>query len=377
MEAYYDSGYGRRPEKPRRSPVMWIADSVLTLLTAAAGAAMLLLFFVPRTDPSRVWFFPLLGLAAPAVYMAAVMLMLYWIIRWRLVRAGIMLFFVLAGLTRVSLFWRPQFRRDYAVNDYGRGAFKVVSYNVRGFYGDDKKSRVDSVLDLLVRENPDIVCIQEFNSRLADKSEAFVRFAEKYGQFRPAGPADSTLGPPMLILSRYDILRSGYILQPATSIWVDVLIGGDTVRVFSNHLHSTAITSDDNDYLTNRRFILDTAREEKIRSMADRLRENSVLRAGEADTIARVIAASPRRRIVCGDFNDTPVSYVYRTMAQGLRDAFSECGSGYSHTYRGFFNTLRIDYVFSSDGLEALSYEVPDVDYSDHHPVVVRMKKSN
>ncbi len=107
-----------------------------------------------------------------------------------------------------------------------------------------------------------------------------------------------------------------------------------------------------------------------------RLRENSVLRAAQVDSIAQVVGATRTRRIVCGDFNDTPMSYVYRTMARGLRDAFRECGSGYSHTFRGFYNMLRIDYVLSS-GFEPLSYEVLPVDYSDHHPVVVRLRKSS
>lgn len=64
-------------------------------------------FFVPYVDPGRVWFFPVLGLAAPAVYVVTVVLALYWIIRWRLVRAGIMVALVVVGLFKVSLFYRP------------------------------------------------------------------------------------------------------------------------------------------------------------------------------------------------------------------------------------------------------------------------------
>ena len=60
-----------------------------------------------------------------------------------------------------------------------------------------------------------------------------------------------------------------------------------------------------------------------------------------------------------------------------MQDAFSECGSGYSYTFRGFFNTLRIDYVLLSETYECLSYEVPAVMASDHLPVVVRFKKSS
>ena len=64
-------------------------------------------------------------------------------------------------------------------------------------------------------------------------------------------------------------------------------------------------------------------------------------------------------------------------MSDGLQDAFRACGSGYSHTYRGFFNTLRIDYILSSGALEPLSYETVPVDYSDHHPVLVRLRRSS
>lgn len=76
--------------------------------------------------------------------------------------------------------------------------------------------------------------------------------------------------------------------------------------MFNNHLRSTAIKAADNDYLTSRGFLSDTAREDKLRSMAGRFRENSVLRAAQVDSIAVVVEAWRSRCIVCGDFNDTP-----------------------------------------------------------------------
>ena len=94
--------------------------------------------------------------------------------------------------------------------------------------------------------------------------------------------------------------------------------------------------------------------------MIERLTENNRIRAEQADTLAALVAASPYPVIVCGDFNDTPVSYTYRTVARKLNDSFRKVGRGYSHTYRGFFDMLRIDYVLFSDEFEALSYEVVD-----------------
>jgi endonuclease/exonuclease/phosphatase family metal-dependent hydrolase len=148
------------------------------------------------------------------------------------------------------------------------------------------------------------------------------------------------------------------------------------VRVVSNHLKSTGITSLDNAYLTHHEYLLDTAREEKLRSIVDRFHKNCVVRADQVDSIRRHIDhEAPALRIICGDFNDTPVSYTYRKLAKGMQDAFSECGSGYSYTFRGFYNLLRIDYVLLSKGLECVAYEVPEVELSDHLPIVVRFEK--
>ncbi|MFQ9210797.1 MAG: endonuclease/exonuclease/phosphatase family protein [Alistipes finegoldii] len=376
-ETYYSGYDSDRGRKPRRSLLRRLLDLLMTLLTAVTAVTMVVTFFVPYVDPGRVWFFPVLGLAAPAVYVVTVVLALYWIIRWRLVRAGIMVALVVVGLFKVSLFYRPEFRRNYGDERYDRRAFKVMTYNVRGFYGENGLSSVGDVLQLIGDHNPDIICLQEFNA--AGRAVRRVRIAGREvrkRRFRTYAGARFALrraaGDPEQI--PHPALRRR--AAPGTSVWADLLIGDDTIRVFNNHLRSTAIKAADNDYLTSRGFLSDTAREDKLRSMAGRFRENSVLRAAQVDSIAVVVEAWRSRCIVCGDFNDTPMSYVYRTMAKGLNDAFSQCGSGYSHTFRGFFNTLRIDYVLSSEGFDALSYEVPTVDYSDHHPVVVRLRKN-
>lgn len=377
MDSEYYSDYRERSGgKRRRSWLLWLLDALLTVVSLAFVVAILLTYLVPYVNPSRVWFFPVLGLAAPITYVAGFLLMLYWIIRWRWLRAGVMIFIVVIGCFKVSLFWRPEIRRSYEEETSGRGTIKVMTYNVRCFYGENGRSSVGDVLRLIEEQDPDIICLQEFNARLAARSEEFSLLDEKYessGFGRTAAP-DSAYEAPLAILSKFRILRSGTILTPSSAVWVDLLVDNDTVRVFNNHLRSTAINASDSEYITDHRFLSDTAREVKIRSIVGRLRENSVLRAAQVDSIARVVEATHTRRIVCGDFNDTPISYVYRTMARGLRDAFSVCGSGYSHTFRGFFNTLRIDYVLC-DGFDPRSYATLPVEYSDHYPVVVDLKK--
>lgn len=375
MNRYYSEfGNGSSRRRPRRSVWMLLPDIVLGILTIATAAAMLLTFLAPYTTPGRWWGFSILGLAAPAVYILTVVLALYWVIRWRWGYASVMLALVGIGLFKVTLFYKPEFKRFYGDSEPRRGTFTVMTFNVRNFYADNGKNSAGEVMRLIRERDPEILCLQEFNARLADDEPASEVLRENYHS--ASGLVRGMGDTPLMIYSRYRILRSGTVL-PQTSVWADLLVGEDTVRVFCNHLHSTAINAQDDAFITRHLYLSDTAREVKIRSMVQRFRDNSVLRAEQVDSIASVIRATRGRKIVCGDFNDTPMSYVYRTMSDGLRDAFRECGRGYSHTFRGFFNTLRIDYVLVSGGLEPQTYEVVGDKISDHHPVVVRLKKEN
>ena len=404
-DSYYHSTTGRR-RVPQRGPMLFITDLILGLMSVVMIALMVLLLLVPHIDPVYTWALPMLGLVAPAIYLLTLFMMLYWVVRWRLKRALLLAFFVLLGLFSVDLFWRPashratlleqqleqvdrqiaetenerdlytlRRRRRLLMNNLTEGSgVKVMSFNLRAFYGDDGGNSADGVAKLIDSLRPDIICLQEYSSGLAARSEKFQRVLNSY-QTASFGLGNETARNQM-ILSRFKIVRSGVITTQANSVWADVLLEDDTVRVVSNHLQSTGITSLDNAYLTKHEYLLDTAREEKLRSIVGRFHENCVVRADQVDSIRRHIDhEAPALRIICGDFNDTPVSYTYRKLARGMQDAFSECGSGYSYTFRGFYNLLRIDYVLLSEGLECVAYEVPEVKLSDHLPVVVRFEK--
>ena len=373
MADEYYSDYKRFAKSRNRSLLTVLLDGFMTLVTIVVGVMLAFTLLVPYINPSEVAFFPLLGLIAPAIFVAAIVLLLYWIIRWRWIHAGLIFIPILLGCFNVPLFYRAQVRRSYGEPKYDRSAFKLLTYNVRYFYDDRGQSSPDRVTRMIQQFAPDIICLQEYNEALARESAAFTHLLETYSK---VGSNGSVVAGPMLILSKYPIIRSDTVASLGGSLWADIQIGDEVVRVFNNHLRSTDIKAGDDQFITQRLYLTDSTRWAKMRSIIHRHRKNSVLRAEQVDLIAPVIAATPTRYIVCGDFNDTPISYVYRTMARGTTDAFSTCGKGYSHTYRGFFSTLRIDYVLYSAGLEALSYKVPFVAYSDHLPVVVRQRKT-
>ena len=151
----------------------------------------------------------------------------------------------------------------------------------------------------------------------------------------------------------------------------------DTIRVVSLHLQSTSIRPEDTQFLEKHEYILDSERENKLRSIVKRLSDNNSKRAVQAECVADFLKKSPYKTIVCGDFNDVPLSYTYNSIARGLNDTFSERAEGFAYTYDTKYHLLRIDNILVSPSIEVVSYEVDnEVDLSDHYPVISRVKFS-
>ena len=367
MAEYYRTTYTtERRQKRSRSIVGTLLDVVMFLVSLVVVGAFILTLFVPTIDPRNHGFLSTLGHVAPFVYAAQVVITLYWVVRWRLWIAVPMILISLFGIGGLSTFYKIEVSRSYGEKSYERSALKIMSYNVRSFIDDKGERRLDSIAMFVKKANPDILCFQEMGfSELADSL------------LRPLQPMPKSLSRVDLspaIYSRYPIIKAHRVDSIKNFVWVDMVIRDDTIRVFNNHLQSATIQHEDIAYIENHEYIADEEWSE-LRSVVDRLTKNNKLRAAQVDSLRVLIDASPYPTIVCGDFNDTPVSYTYRKMSKGFADAFREVGRGFSHTFKGFFGMLRIDYVLSSDEFEPLSYEAVDsVKYSDHHPVFVRLR---
>jgi endonuclease/exonuclease/phosphatase family metal-dependent hydrolase len=108
----------------------------------------------------------------------------------------------------------------------------------------------------------------------------------------------------------------------------------------------------------------------EIKDISFRLKDAFIRRAKQANILSKKITATPYPTIVCGDFNDTPVSYTYHKIKGNLNDAFMEAGSGIGNTYVGNFPSYRIDYFLYSNDFKVKNYKVPHIKLSDHYPIV-------
>jgi endonuclease/exonuclease/phosphatase (EEP) superfamily protein YafD len=151
-------------------------------------------------------------------------------------------------------------------------------------------------------------------------------------------------------------------------MYADLDVDGQIIRIINNHLQTTNINQVGGNPLGS------INQPTKVMRMREMMNENGVIRARQADRIRVMVDESPYPLIVCGDFNDTPASYTYRKIKGDLEDSFLAAGKGYGYTYRYLRKLLRIDYLFYSPGVfRATRYYSPDLEYSDHKPVIVSL----
>lgn len=363
--------------------ILGIVDLVVLVLTLGAAVGLIFAYISPSVDPNRGWLFAYAGLAAPILYLANLFLMLYWAIRWKPL-FFLPLIVLLIGTPKIKSYYH--FGAEKAIETGAPGTIKVLTYNVEGFMQYNAETRrsassARAIAGFIREQDPDIICLQEFqttpgvpesaiNDLLSDWPHRKIYYTiTRRGQAGGYGSA---------IYSKYPIVRSDVLELEGNrkgSLWAEVLTPQkDTLRILCNHLESTYVRSDDLDFLQPENFANAADKSGQIRQIAGRLRRGFRVRAHQADTIAELIASRDVPTVVCGDFNDPPMSYAYKTIRAGYGDAFESKGSGYGYTYKKLYRLMRIDYILPSPHLETLSYESPDVPWSDHNPVVATLR---
>lgn len=355
----------------RAGAVARILYAFAVLLTFAAAMALVFGYMGRLVSPETSWVFAFAGMGVPILFVLNLVLALFWVALWRwwaVVPAVVMA----AGIGWVPLFFKPVLGRHQAEPDKSP---VVMTWNVAGFDNNGRRSSLDSIAALINRHKPDILCIQEFRCAgaaqkcLIDSLIGLPYQAHSYTHTTQAGG-----GYGVVVYSRWRIVEHGSVVFDGSynsAMWADVATGNDTLRIFNCHLQSTSVNRADVEYVED--FINEESGA-RTRNIASKLRRSFVIRASQVDTLAPMVHNSPHPVIVCGDFNDTPMSYAYTKIRGNLADAFVEKGTGAPNTYEGLFNLFRIDYVLPSQSLPVVSYTAPATSCSDHKPVVVGVK---
>lgn len=353
-----------------------ITDFTLRLIAGANAATIILMLCVGYSDriyPSAHGYAGVAGLAFPLVLAVNLALLAFWLCvrpKWALLPvAGL-----IAAYSPVSTYCPVNIRRTPP-----QGSIKVLSYNVFMFGQWDSQHPDGAIADYLLRQNADIACLQEAGADPWKEHRLDSLLSPAYKH------ADTTAycgGDVIRLYSKFPILRHEHIPYPSATnhsaaFWLS--IGGDTTIVVVNHFESTKLSPEDRSrFKTMVRGDMqrDSARTES-RTILSKLMASTARRAPQADAVARFLDRHKGQSIIlCGDFNDSPISYCHHTLAQRLIDCYTDTGNGPGISYHrgGFY--VRIDNIMCSTHWTPFACTVDrSIGVSDHYPIHCWLKR--
>ena len=337
----------------------------LLLLNIVAVAGIGVASVSVYISPEEFWLPALFGMAYPYLLVVNMVFMILWIIvkpKFTLIS----LLAILAGYNHISNYIQLSGRKT------DEKGIRVTSYNVKYFMGTDEfpnKENADHIINFLRQNNADIICLQEVR---LNKRQIFDITNTKLPQISHLQLAHTSYAGGPLTMTSYPIVYMGEIRFKNSGnmiIYTDVLIDSDTVRVYNCHLQSYRLREAEINSIDSIDFDNRTKAKEKLRELSVKFKDALIKRAEQAATLREHLNQCRYPVIVCGDFNDTPVSFTYRTVKGDLEDSFTQSGKGTANTYNGKLPSFRIDYILHSPKFASYNFEVSNLNHSDHYPI--------
>lgn len=326
-------------------------------------------------SPQKIWVLAFFGLAYPYILIANIIILIIILLRKKWKLAAVSGIFILIGYNHFSNYVNFTLFN----NTPPENSIQVLSYNVRYFdlynWTDNIKTR-NKIIDYLKEKDADILCFQEFytdrEKEFATTDDLIKILSAKnyYDRYTATAYQRHSFG--IATFTKYPIANKGMVNLPDSEnicIYTDLVVDQDTIRVYNCHLESIRFGEEHYKFIDELQFDINERQIEGARSLANKMKQAYMKRAEQAEIIAEHIQESPFPVILCGDFNDTPVSYTYHTISNGLYDAFAESGVGFAKSYAGELPALRIDYILHSKEFNSYGFDHGTEPLSDHFPV--------
>lgn len=361
----------------RLTKIFFIAANIIT------GIFFLLGCYGGNFDQQKFWFLGFFPIAAFYFLLLLVGFFFFWLF----VRP----FWIVLSTLFIILAWNPlqhllQLRLSpNFVMQKNEKNLRVMSWNVQHFeILQHKKNpqKKEDMLSMINQHMPDVACFQEMvaSDSVPEAINYIPNFLEDLGfpyfhyTYNPKLDFDGEHHFGLITFSRYPIVSRhnvSYAPNDYNSIfqYVDIDRDGDTFRIFNVHLQSLKLSTD-NRHFIEKPSLNDGGDLAKSRNVARSFKTGFIRRQVQSQRIRKAIDESPYPVIVCGDFNDVPNSRAYKTIGKGLKNAYTEKGTGIGRTYYGISPTLRIDHIFTDQSFTVEQFVRVKKKLSDHYPII-------
>lgn len=330
-------------------------NKIIYLINVIVALLLLFSFALPFLSPKTFSLLSVLNLGVSFLILINVLFFLYWLLRLKKQLLLSLLTLFIGYIFFGSLY---KFSSSKKIEDPNN--IKIMNYNVRLFNLYDwipEKNIESKIVDFIKTEAPEILSIQEYHPhKNIDLSFFKYKYEKLSGKKTKYGQA---------IFSQYPIVNSGSIEFPDTgnnAIFADILKGVDTIRVYNIHLESLHIDAN-----------VETLKNEDSERLFKRIGATFKMQQFQTELFLMHKKQCTYKMIICGDFNNTTFSYVYRKIKGDLNDTFKEAGNGFGSTYHFKFFPIRIDFIFADEAFAVNGFKTYNDHYSDHYPVMTTL----
>ncbi len=328
-------------------------------------------------SPLKTNLFSYIGLAFAIILIINILYLILWIFtkKWGL---ALISFAALVISSKPILTFFPL---NISQKEVPENSIQLLTYNVQSFENENLKESIEHpLLDYIAGADADIVCLQEYMVSKTGQSlisqRDVNRILNKYPHRSVTALESSSKYHiwGLAIFSKFPIENTHEIIFEDSYNGVAVYtlnVNGEKYAVANVHLESNQITQEDkklyNDFIQNSEEV---NLEDVTTNIRTRLGRGYRMRAAQVEKIKNYLdRIEVDKIIICGDFNDTPISYSYNRLKEGLSDAYASNGFGPGVTYHEDFFWFRIDYILHSKNLKPYRTQVDKIKYSDHYPV--------
>jgi endonuclease/exonuclease/phosphatase family metal-dependent hydrolase len=363
-----------RREKKERTFFGKMMVFIFSVLAVIGVIAMALSVINAYINPQNFIWTTVFGLAFWEILIFNVVVFLFLLLLWsnKIWISVVALLIAIPGISK-SFSFGSKVKADSSI--------RIMSYNLHIFQHIDgetgREQFANQVMDVVREQSPDILCCQEFTGfkKGVSRPQCIEDFAKNVGfQYVYYNRKNNYAGN--VIFSKYLLAKvsedSGFGKENTYGVMVSVDAGEKgKFHVANVHLLSYKISDNEINVLTNaseRQNNLDTIGKTVLHKLKYAFEKRS-------DELKQVMEGMPPVEgpiLICGDFNEPPLSYNYRQMQKaGFIDTFTKVGFGIKPTYAGNLPLLRIDYIWANDGVKPLNFERYKYKASDHYPIIL------
>jgi endonuclease/exonuclease/phosphatase family metal-dependent hydrolase len=334
-------------------------NKVIYFFNTIAAATLLISYVLPYVKPHNFALLSVLSLAVPILLVCNMLFLVYWVLRVKK-QFLVSLIVLLLGYNYLGLLYKFSASK---MEEDARNV-SVMNFNVRLFNlydWIDTPNLETEIVDFINEAAPDVIAFQEYHphknvnlSNYLYKHEVLKGQRVKFGQ---------------AIFSKFPIVNSGSVGFPNTAnnaIFVDIVKGSDTLRIYNVHLQSSRIDPN-----------LENYNKEDSERLLKGMKATFKMQQTQAELFLSHKNAAPYPSIVCGDFNNTAYSYVYKAISDGMKDTFKEAGNGFGRTFAFKYFPLRIDFILADQTFQINGFKTFDQKLSDHFPIIARVRIAN